>query len=219
MGGLATAVLLAVVAPSPAAAAGTAGVAFSAHGSVQQVYVLGAQPGERLTLLDRRGRDGHDCCGRTAWWGDLPRRRPRPGLPRPAHEWRRATNTHSDGFTGPIGAAEHADLRAADPEVRLRLPDHEGRDQAGDRRAPPGRPGPLRDARGVLGVRLCRSGRGAERDQPDRDAARFRGRRREHARDGLLGRGVQLLRAAPEPRRVRRDRDGGAAALGARTTG
>ena len=56
MGGLATAVLLAVVAPSPAAAAGTAGVAYSAHGSVQQVYVLGAQPGERLTLLDRRGR-------------------------------------------------------------------------------------------------------------------------------------------------------------------
>ena len=56
MGGLATAVLLAMVAPSPAAAAGTAGVAYSAHGSVQQVYVLGAQPGARLTLLDRRGR-------------------------------------------------------------------------------------------------------------------------------------------------------------------
>lgn len=56
LGGLATAVLLAVVAPSPAAAAGTARVAFSAHGSVQQVYVLGAQAGERLTLLDRRGR-------------------------------------------------------------------------------------------------------------------------------------------------------------------
>jgi predicted acyl esterase len=44
---------LALVAPA-AAAAGTP--ALSAHGSVQQVYVLGASPGERLSLLDRRGR-------------------------------------------------------------------------------------------------------------------------------------------------------------------
>ena len=53
LGGLATVALLALVAPA-AAAAGTP--ALSAHGSVQQVYVLGASPGERLSLLDRRGR-------------------------------------------------------------------------------------------------------------------------------------------------------------------
>ena len=53
LGGLVTVALLALVAPA-AAAAGTP--ALSAHGSVQQVYVLGASPGERLSLLDRRGR-------------------------------------------------------------------------------------------------------------------------------------------------------------------
>src|SRR3984885_15863760 len=53
-GGLVTVALLALVTPAAAAAAGT--TALSAHGSVQQVYVLGASPGERLSLLDRRGR-------------------------------------------------------------------------------------------------------------------------------------------------------------------
>jgi uncharacterized protein len=49
LGGLVAAVALALLA-APSAAA------FTAHGSVRQVYVLGARPGERLTLLGRRGR-------------------------------------------------------------------------------------------------------------------------------------------------------------------
>ncbi len=49
MGGLVAAVALALFA-APAASA------FTAHGSVRQVYVVGAHPGERLTLLGRRGR-------------------------------------------------------------------------------------------------------------------------------------------------------------------
>jgi uncharacterized protein len=53
VGVLASASILALVASSAAAAARTK---LTVHGSVQQVYVLGAKPGERLTLLDRRGR-------------------------------------------------------------------------------------------------------------------------------------------------------------------
>lgn len=51
LGGLVAVAVLALLVPSAAAADG-----LSAHGSVRQVYVLGARPGERLTLLDRRGR-------------------------------------------------------------------------------------------------------------------------------------------------------------------
>jgi predicted acyl esterase len=54
LGGLGAIVLLAVLAPATAAAAAGA-PEFSAHGSVQQVYVLGARAGERLTLLGARG--------------------------------------------------------------------------------------------------------------------------------------------------------------------
>ncbi len=45
--------MLALVASSVAAAAGRA---LTVRGSVQQVYVLGARPGQLLVLLDRRGR-------------------------------------------------------------------------------------------------------------------------------------------------------------------
>ncbi|HET6866996.1 MAG TPA: hypothetical protein VFH80_13840, partial [Solirubrobacteraceae bacterium] len=49
MGGLIVAVALALSA-APSA------LAISVHGSVQQVYVVGAHPGERLTLFNGRGR-------------------------------------------------------------------------------------------------------------------------------------------------------------------
>ena len=49
--------------------------------------------------------------------------------------------------------------------------------------------------------------------------ARLRGRRRQHARHGLLGRRVRLLRAAAGPRRLRRDRDRRAPAVGAARQG
>src|ERR1700749_4095443 len=52
MGGLVPAALVTLT-----ALPGTAGAAsLSAHGSVRQVYVVGARAGERLTLLNRRGR-------------------------------------------------------------------------------------------------------------------------------------------------------------------
>ena len=52
LGGLFAAALVALLAVPAAAGAAT----LSAHGSVQQVYVLGARSGERLTLIDGRGR-------------------------------------------------------------------------------------------------------------------------------------------------------------------
>ena len=49
--------VLAVVALAVLAAPGRAGAAaMSVHGSVEQVYVVGARPGERLALVNRRGR-------------------------------------------------------------------------------------------------------------------------------------------------------------------
>jgi predicted acyl esterase len=49
VGGMLTVALLVAVSPAVAAA-------FTAHRSVGQVYVLGARPGQRMVLLDRRGR-------------------------------------------------------------------------------------------------------------------------------------------------------------------
>ena len=72
LGGLVAAVALALfVAPSAAA--------FTVHGSVRQVYVLGARPGERLTLLGRRGRSVSALQGGTARWRGVPRVAPGSG--------------------------------------------------------------------------------------------------------------------------------------------
>ena len=54
-----------------------------------------------------------------------------------------------------------------------------------------------------------------ERHRGAREPDGLRGRRREHARHRLLGRRVRLLRAAAEPRRLRRDRDDRPPAVGA----
>ena len=91
---------------------------------------------------------------------------------------------------------------------------HPRRDDARDRRPAAERPGPVPHAGRVLRLRLRRPGRRGELDQPDRQPARLRGRRREHARDRLQRRRVRLLRAAAGPRRLRRGRDRRAAALG-----
>ena len=63
------------------------------------------------------------------------------------------------------------------------------------------------DADRVLGLRLRQPGRTDERHRRPREPHGLRGRRREHARHRLLGWRLRLLRAAAEPRRLRRDRD------------
>jgi uncharacterized protein len=49
---VAPAAIALIAAPDRASAAN----ALAVHGSVEQVYVTGAQPGTKLTLLDRRGK-------------------------------------------------------------------------------------------------------------------------------------------------------------------
>ena len=214
MGGLVAAALVTLMAlPSTAGAA-----SLRAHGSVQQVYVIGARAGERLTLFDGHGRAV--AAQRAGPLGGVVFRRVAPGRGyRVGSRCDRATDTHVDRSTGPIGAAVHAHLRAAHPGLGLRLPDHARRDQARDRRPPARRPRPVPDAGRVRGLRLRRPGGGGERHQPDRQPARVRGGRREHARDGLLRGRVRLLRDAAEPRRLRRDRDRGPPALGPESQG
>ena len=189
----ALAILLALLVPSTAAAA------FKAHGSARQVYVTGAKPGD-----EGDGRRQDEARG--------PARRDR--LPR-----RQARHLHGARQAGarvlrPLGAAVEEELQAEAPQERLRLPDHARRDQARDQRAPPERARAVPDADRVRGLRLREPGRRAERHQPDRQPARLRGRRREHARHRLLGRLVRLLREAPEPRRLRHHRDRRAPVVG-----
>ena len=130
-----------------------------------------------------------------------------------------------------VGAAEHRRLQPDDPVQRLRLPDHPRRHAScllyvhppqdvtnGAARRPAAarsRRGPDADPDRVLGLRLRRPGRPAERDRDPRQPDGLHGRRRQHARHRLLGRRLRLLRAAAEPRRLRRDRDDRAAAVGA----
>ena len=83
-----------------------------------------------------------------------------------------------------------AGLQPAHPDLGLRLPDHPRRHPTGHRRAPAvgRRTGALSDAGRVRRLRLRRSGRCPERDRPGGPGARLRRRRRQHARDRLLGR-------------------------------
>src|SRR5205085_1143075 len=63
-------------------------------------------------------------------------------------------------------------------------------------------------------IRLRQPRRPEQRHLRRREPDGLRSGRREHARHRLLGRGVRLLRAAPEPGRLRRDRDRRPAAVG-----
>ena len=206
----------------------TAAEAFNAHGSVEQVYVTGLPAGAGMSLLDPGGR-GRDEERQRARRPAVPQRQAGQRLPRPPRPRQRDVRS-ADGAHDAAGAAQHRRLQPDDPDRRLRLPDHPRRHQAGhrcirrrtcerragrrpaSRTAVPAGPGPDPDR--VLGLRLRRPGRPAERDRDPRQPDGLHGRRRQHARHRLLGRRVRLLRAAAEPRRLRRDRDGRAPAVG-----
>ena len=121
---------------------------------------------------------------------------------------------------------------------RLHVPHHPRRHAARDRRAPADEPGgrarpPAGHARSravptslppyptlieYSGYGYANPAGPANGIAVAREPDGLRGRRREHARHRLLGRRVRLLRAAAEPRRLRRDRDDRPPAVGARTT-
>ena len=187
-----------------------------------------------MSLLNRAGRTIATRRGERAGRPAVPQRQ--AGQPATASGLPRADRVGAaDGALDAAGAAEHGRLRPGDPLQRLRLSDHPRRHEA--RRStcirrrtwrsalpdgvalPPVPTGPDADADRVLGLRLRQPGRAAERHRDPRQPDGLHGRRREHARHRLLGRRVRLLRAAAEPRRLRRDRDDRPPAVGAAQQG
>ena len=145
-----------------------------------------------------------------------------------------ALTVHSDRG----GALESGDLQPIDSRQRIHVPHHPRRDAARHQRAPADEPGgrarppaghepsqwprlrsAVPDADRVLGLRVRQPGRPGQRHRGPREPDGLRGRRREHARDRLLGWRLRFLRAAAEPRRVRRDRDDRASTVGAGSQG
>ena len=175
-----------------------------ARGSVGQVHVSGARPGARMMLGDRRGR-------RTT--PSAPGRSAAPSSAASSPALSRARPARPRALEA-LGAALDQALPAADPQRRVRLPDHARRHQARDRRPPPERARALPTLVEYSGYGYANPDGAPELDRGDREPARLRGGRRQHARHRLLGRRVRLLRAAPGAGRLRRRRDGRAPAVG-----
>ena len=139
--------------------------AFSAHGSVEQVYVTGLAPGAQMSLL---GEDGEtvstqtaDSLGGLLFRNVAPGKRYRVTLTSNERRIRADHRPHAEA-----GAVEREHLQTDDPEQRLRLPDDARRHPAGDRRPPADLPADEAQRRGsdadrILGVRL-REPRGPE---------------------------------------------------------
>ena len=208
------ALALVLLVPSAASAANSLAV----HGSVNQVYVTGAQPGTSLRLV-RKGKTVSKKPVGSLGGDPLPPGRGREGLPGPRR--RRLSLGAGRGDEGPLRAEGPVDLQPDAARRRLRIPDHEGWNQPGGRReaAGPRLCRPLPDPGRVLGLRLRQPGRRPERHQPDPQPARLRRGRREHARHRLLRRRLRLLREAAEPGRLRRGGDRRPPALGAERPG
>ena len=161
----------------------------------RRAAVPGRAAGERLPRAPGLGRRG---CRRPLTVRSEAGRALEPGRSTTSRSRRRATGT------SPPGTGRSSPSTCTCRRARRASPGF-----------PPGTPHPQRprvraavpDADRVLGLRLRQPGRTEERHRGAREPHGLRGRRREHARHRLLGRRVRLLRAAAEPRRLRRDRD------------
>ena len=110
--------------------------AFSAHGSVEQVYVTGLAPNAQMSLARPHRQDGRHQAGRRARRPAVPERGARAAATASGSRAAGPKSGPADGALDPAGAAEHRRLQPVDPLERLRLPDHPRRHQAGDRRPP-----------------------------------------------------------------------------------
>ena len=107
-------------------------LACAVHGSVNQVYVTGAQPGTSLRLVTQ-GQDGFQASRSVASAGSSSAGRGRQGLPGPRR--RRLAVGARRRDERPVRAEGPVDLQPDAARRRLRLPDHPRRDQPRDRRA------------------------------------------------------------------------------------
>ena len=209
--------------PVPRSAASTP--TLNAVGSAEQVYVTGLTSSAKASLITSHGKtlatQKADALG-----GLLFRNVP------PGSGYRVVLS--SDGEkSAPITV--HTDAAAPwDPSIynqkisdngyqylttrdgtKLAIDVHPPTDPAGEPGLPPAPrarrphrlPASVPDAHRILGLRVRGSCRTRERNRHSRQPHGIRGRRRQYARDRLFGWSVQLLRAAAEPRRVRRHRD------------
>ena len=97
--------------------------AFTARGSVEQVYVTGLAAGARMSLLNSAGADGRHPAGNSL--GGLLFRNVPPGS-----GYRGRGGSAADRALDATGSAEHERLQPVAPLGRLRLPDHPRRHQA-----------------------------------------------------------------------------------------
>ena len=204
---------------------------FAAHGSARQVYVTGLPAGASATLVDGQGatvrtqqanplggvlfRDVAPGEGyRVREDGTGTSRSRSRSTPRTPRRGTRASTTSRSRATATATSPPATARSSRSPCTR--------RPSRRPRRTPRGLPRPQRpglhaavpDADRVLGLRLRQPRRPDQRHRGAREPDGLRGRRRQHARHRLLGRRLRLLRAAAEPRRLRRHRDDRQPAVG-----
>ena len=219
--------------------------AFTVQGSVEQVDVTGLAPNAQASLLSKSGATVYtqeaDCAGRPA----VPEREARQEVPGARDlDGRNVGTDHASTrmprrrgipsiYNQEIPDNGYTYLTTRDG-TKLAIDVHPPTSPAGEPGVPskfhfptlpiPGVPTvsytpPVPDADRVLGLRVREPGRPGKRHRRARQPDGLRRRRREHARDRLLGRRLRLLRTAAEPRRLRRDRNDRPPAVGARQQG
>ncbi len=220
-----------------ATAAAGATPTWQAFGSAEQVYVTGLAPAAQMSLLDPAGKalatQSADSLG-----GLLFRNVP----PATGYHVRRVSNgaqsaaitVHSDAaapwnptiYNQSIPDNGYTYLTTRDG-TKLAIDVHPPTSPAGEPGLPPGMPipsgpdftPPYPTLIEYSGYGYADPGRTGQRHRGAREPDGLRRRRREHARHRLLRRRLRLLRAAAEPRRLRRDRDDRAPTVGARSQG
>ena len=223
--------------PSGGASVAPAALPFRGHGSIGEAYVVGATPGEHLTVRRRdRGRR-RVRCGRPP--GQPHRAQPHPGVRLPFRGGRRGGRAPHRSLLGAVHGldAGRVALLLPAPSRRAQLRAHARRGPPGGDRAPPAGQDPGRrtvpDGDRVLRLRRGRpaqpdrrAGReeAVERPSPPRyldrrrlgagTVVRLRHRERPDAWHRLLGRGLRPVRPPVGLRRLRRGADRGVAAVG-----
>ena len=212
---LAAALAIAAFLPGSASAANSLGV----HGSVNQVYVTGAQPGTSLRLLDRKGKK--IATKPVGSLGGVIFRRVAAGK---GYRVRAADGSRSVrvGVMSDRAAPKNQSIynQTLPAGGYGYMTTRDGTSLSLDVRLPgPASDGPYPTLVEYSGYGYANPAGAESGISQILNLLGYRGRRREHARHRLLGRRLRLLREAPEPRRLRRGGDRRPPAVGRSTTG